>query len=186
MAPGRSPSTQSGNATNASILLLVQLTSSQSWSSQGLRGSLALAQSPASPGHDPDHPRRRAGDAASPPPRADRPPPPPGKGGDRSQGNRPRKLTYAVTRAPRAPGVGTTTAGSPSARLTPRKRPSPGSHLRKTRGPTERRSRGSLRWEPGEAQGSQAPLREVAPPLRAAGPTSARAPGLFTADPCGT
>lgn len=67
VAPGRSPSTQSGNATNASILLLVQLTSSQSWSSQGLRGSLALAQSPASPGHDPDHPRRRAGDAASPP-----------------------------------------------------------------------------------------------------------------------
>ena len=71
--------------------------------------------------------------------------------------------------------MGTTTAGSPSARLTPRKRPSAGSHPRKTRGLAERRSPGSLRREPGGAQGSQAPLREVAPPLRAAGPTSARA-----------
>lgn len=58
-APGRSPSTQSGNATNANVLLLAT-TSPQRQSSQGLRGGRGLGPSPLPPDPDRANPRRRA------------------------------------------------------------------------------------------------------------------------------
>lgn len=110
MAPARSRSTGSGSATNANILrLLKQLTSLQRWRASG-RGETEL-------GLGAQHRHRTTltgpGDARTPRqgltdlPRASGRERVGGGGGTtHSHRNRPRKLTYAVTRAPRGPGVG--------------------------------------------------------------------------------